>query len=44
MCNLYAKPMPPDAMRDLFRVDAERVSLGSSEPLRAIFLRYGAPI
>ncbi|KAA9008768.1 SOS response-associated peptidase [Histidinibacterium aquaticum] len=40
MCNLYSNTMPQDAMRDLFKVAAERDRLGNFEPMKAIFPRY----
>lgn len=36
--------MPVEAMRRLFDVAHERVSIGNMEPLRAIYPKYEAPI
>ena len=44
MCNLYSNTMAPDAMRQLFAVDAAHDALGNAEPLPAIFPKGLAPI
>lgn len=44
MCNLYSNTLPPEMMRQLFKVDASRDQLGNAEPQPAIFPKRMAPI
>ena len=44
MCNLYSQTTNHEAMRQLFKVDADRSDLGNMPALTAIYPKYTAPI
>ena len=44
MCNLYSQTTNHEAMRELFKVDADQSDLGNMPALSAIFPKYTAPI
>ena len=44
MCNLYSITTAVEAMRNLFKVAAERDHLGNAEPLDAVWPKYPAPV
>ncbi|MEL7513647.1 MAG: SOS response-associated peptidase [Pseudomonadota bacterium] len=44
MCNLYSCTTAPEAMRQLFEVDASNDHLGNAEPRPAIFPKYPGPV
>jgi len=44
MCNLYSQTANHGAMRQLFKVDADRSDLGNMPALTAIYRKYTSPI
>ena len=44
MCNLYSCTTAPEAMRQLFDVDAANDHLGNAEPRPSIFPKYPGPV
>lgn len=44
MCNLYSSTTAQQAMRQLFKVDADRDHLGNAKPQAAIWPKYEAPV